>query len=325
MLHILKHAGAPPKALKLVPEIVDTCKICRMWKRPTPKAVTNTRLSTSFNDTVQWDILFYRKHMISHLLDEAVRWSAGSVLANKDAPALIKAITSDWFRIRSPMRVLIADGEKGLASEEVAQWLDRWKVELKAKAPGEHAQMVERHHELLRQLLHRVEAQLGDEGIAMPIEVIVGECLLAKNVMTTIAGHSPYRAVYGRGPPMLAESEPTSETQLDGASGGVPGYSRHTMRLREVAMQAMVQASAQQRIERALNSKTRLATEQLQLEQGDLVDFYRKPGTKDESGWRGPATVIKSEGSLTTVRWQSQNINVRTQDLRTTLVHLVTL
>ena len=138
------------------------------------------------------------------------------MLANIDAPALIKAITSDWFRIHSPMRVLIAEGEKGLASEEVAQWPDRWKVELKAKAPGEHAQMVERHHELLRQLLHRVEAQLGDEGIAMPIEVIIGECLLAKNVMTTIAGHSPYRAVFGRDPPMLAEFE------LPGAVSGKP-------------------------------------------------------------------------------------------------------
>ena len=77
MQHILKHAGAPKQALDLVQEIVDTCKICRLWKRPTPKAATSTRLATSFNDTVQWDIPFYKQYMISHLLDEAVRWSAG--------------------------------------------------------------------------------------------------------------------------------------------------------------------------------------------------------------------------------------------------------
>ena len=139
MREILKHAGAPKQATDLVQEIVDTCKICRMWKRPTPKAATSTRLATCFNDTVQWDILFYRQHMISHLLDEAVRWSAGSVLAHKDAPSLIKAIAQDWIRTHGPMKVLIADGEKGLASEEVSQWLDRWGVQLKAKAPGEHA------------------------------------------------------------------------------------------------------------------------------------------------------------------------------------------
>ena len=61
------------------------------------------------------------------------------------------------------------------------------------------------------------------------------------------------------------------------------------MRLREVAMQSMVQASAQQRLERALKSKTRVATEQLDLQPGDLADFGRKPGTKDESGWMGPS------------------------------------
>ena len=143
--------------------------------------------------------------------------------------------------------------------------------------------MVQRHHELLRQLLHRVEAQLDDEGIAVPFEVMVCECLLAKNVMLTLSGHTPYRAIYGRDPPMLAEF------------GGIPRYSRHTIRLREVAMQAMAQASAQQRLERALRSKTRIATEQLRLETGDLVDFWRKPGTKDESGWRGPATVVNAD------------------------------
>ena len=193
-----------------------------MWKRPTPKAATSTRLATCFNDTVQWDILFYRQHMISHLLDEAVRWSAGSVLAHKDAPSLIKAIAQDWIRTNGPMKVLIADGEKCLASEEVSQCLDRWQVQLKVKAPGEHAQMVERHHELLRQILHHTEAQLGEEGISVPLEVIVAECLLAKNVMTTVGGHTPYRAVYGRDPPMLAEFEPTSETQLEDTAGGIP-------------------------------------------------------------------------------------------------------
>ena len=63
------------------------------------------------------------------------------------------------------MRILITDRESGLISEEVGQWLDRWQVDLKTKALGEHATMVERHHELLRRLIHRVESQLNDEGI----------------------------------------------------------------------------------------------------------------------------------------------------------------
>ena len=94
---------------------------------------------------------------------------------------------------------------------------------------------------------------------------------------------------YGRDPPVLAEFEPTSETQLDDTAGGIPGCSRPTMRLREVVMRSMTQASAQQRWERALKSKTRMAIEQLELQPGDLIDFWRKPSTKDESGWKGPS------------------------------------
>ena len=94
----------------------------------------------------------------------------------------------------------------------------------------------------------------------------------------------------------------------------------------------MVQDTAQQRIERALESKTRVAEEQLALEQGDLVDFWRKPATKDESGWRGPARVIEPLGRnsdattpAATVRWQGRDLQVRTQDIRRALVYCVML
>ena len=65
----------------------------------------------------------------------------------------------------------------------------------------------------------------------------------------------------------------------------------------------MIQDAAQLRLERALASKTRLAAEQLELSQGDLVDFYRPPATKDESGWRGPATVVEAPGPPIVICW----------------------
>ena len=168
LIEILRLAGAPHSALKLVKEIVDTCRICRMWARPTPKSLTSVRLATDFNQVVQWDILFHRKLMVSQLLDEAIRWTAGSVLKGKSAEYLIAAIMTHWVRHFGSMKVSVADGEKGLASEEVAQFLDRALIQLKTKAPGEHAQMVERHHEPLRRLLLRVEAQLHSEGPSVP-------------------------------------------------------------------------------------------------------------------------------------------------------------
>ena len=70
---LLRAAGAPEEALKLIKSVVDTCRVCRCWARPTPKAVAPTRLATDMNQTLQWDILFYKDKMISHVIDEATR------------------------------------------------------------------------------------------------------------------------------------------------------------------------------------------------------------------------------------------------------------
>eukprot|EP00974_Lingulodinium_polyedra_P008335 795162-Lingulodinium_polyedra.AAC.1 len=54
----------------------------------------------------------------------------------------------------------------------------------------------------------------------------------------------------------------------------------------------MVDLTARQRVERAARAKTRRATESLELQPGDHVEFHRLPVSKDDSGWRGPASVI---------------------------------
>ena len=78
---LLKRAGAPTPAIALVGEIVETCRACRLWTRPGPRSITSsTRLASMFNEVVQWDILFHRDVLISHLLDEAIRYGVASVL-----------------------------------------------------------------------------------------------------------------------------------------------------------------------------------------------------------------------------------------------------
>ena len=77
---ILRQAGAPSRAIKLCKEIVETCRSCRMWARPGPRSITTSlRLAQAFNEIVQWDILFHRDIMISHLIDEAIRWTGRAV------------------------------------------------------------------------------------------------------------------------------------------------------------------------------------------------------------------------------------------------------
>ncbi|CAK0897272.1 unnamed protein product [Prorocentrum cordatum] len=315
-------AGALASTLALVKEICDTCRVCRMWTRPGPKSMTVSRLATGFNEMVQWDILYIGDQMVAHMIDEATRWTVLNILDRKAAITIIAGITNGWIRPRGPMKLLIADVEGGLHGEEAYQWLDRWDIEIKAKEEGSHAQLVERHHDLARKIIHRVRSQLEQEGIAMPLEIVIAECALIKNLLITVAGFSPYQAVYGRLPPLLAEFEPVSHCQIDDQSAGIPGISRHRHRLREVAMQAMVEMTAKDRLRRALRSKTRAPHETVSLAVGDQVDFHRPPSTKEESGWRGPATLLQV-GPPVLVRWQGRVFQVRPQDLRRSLVYIV--
>lgn len=120
------------------------------------------------------------------------------------------------------------------------------------------------------------------------------------------------------------EFEPKSECQLDDASAGIPGVSRFHHRLREIAVQSMIELTAQQRLNRALKSHMRRPLEALQLQSGDEVDFYRPPATKDESGWRGRATVVEI-GPPVVIKWQDRRSACRTQDIRRALVYLAFL
>ena len=89
LVEILRLAGAPRSALVLVKDIVDTCRICRSWRRPSAKSMTTCRMATDFNRMVQWGILFHRKVMLSHLLDEAVRLTVASAMAGKTPVSII--------------------------------------------------------------------------------------------------------------------------------------------------------------------------------------------------------------------------------------------
>eukprot|EP00974_Lingulodinium_polyedra_P052634 5063475-Lingulodinium_polyedra.AAC.1 len=74
MARILSVVGVPPATLQLVPQIVETCRACRMCPKPGPKAIVTVTLSVRFNERVQCDLLFYAQYIVFNMFDEAMRW-----------------------------------------------------------------------------------------------------------------------------------------------------------------------------------------------------------------------------------------------------------
>eukprot|EP00959_Pyramimonas_sp_CCMP1952_P310054 6488549-Pyramimonas_sp.AAC.1 len=64
----------------------------------------------------------------------------------------------------------------------------------------------------------------------------------------------------------------------------------------------MARAIVEDRIARANRTRAQQHGPQNQLKVGDSVDIYRAPERKDQSGWRGPAELVKiSEGTAIVV------------------------
>ena len=215
MQRLLSLVGIPNSAMKLIPEIVDTCRICRTWVRTAPTVRTTVRLSTRFNQAVQGDLMFYadetgqtpQDYIILHLIDEYIRWTVAEEVSGKDVATLLEAITCRWIRPFGAPEMMIWDGETSLSSDEAKVWADRWNIELIIRPKDKKAWIAERHHEILRQQLHKTQSQLAADGIKLPFKSMLAECELAKNALLSTGQGTPYVSLYGRVPRLLPQLE----------------------------------------------------------------------------------------------------------------------
>eukprot|EP00975_Prorocentrum_lima_P049807 10421944-Prorocentrum_lima.AAC.1 len=60
---ILAVAGTPQSVFKIIPQIIDTCHVCRQFKLPSPSSAAISRLTTSSKHIAQHDLLFVDSHV----------------------------------------------------------------------------------------------------------------------------------------------------------------------------------------------------------------------------------------------------------------------
>ena len=150
MKELLQHAGAPSSVMGLIEDTVDTCRICRNWTRPGPKSITSSRLSTRFNETVQVDLLFHKKFVMLHLIDECTRWTVAVLIPNQEQSTVMEAMKKHWFKLYGYPESIISDQEGAIKDHETGAHLESHSCKLLLRAKGQRANLVERHHELLR-------------------------------------------------------------------------------------------------------------------------------------------------------------------------------
>ena len=122
---------------------------------------------------------------------------------------------------------------------------------MKTKAPGQHAQVVERRGAILRHSMHCVEEQLTKEGVTITFKQLLAESVFSGNALITHNGASPYNARMGTQPAMLPELAALPDTTTTGPA-------RFAHRIREVSLQKIIESTALGRINRAMRIHTTL-------------------------------------------------------------------
>ena len=139
MTKTLRSAGVAESHLRLIPSIVDTCRVCREWQRPKPHSVPNVAVPQLFNEQVEVDLLFYEKRIILHMIDRTTRWHAAVEVTDKKGPTLRAAIEDCWIRTHGPMKELIVDGELALADDESLVYFNIRGIQRCVRAPDQRA------------------------------------------------------------------------------------------------------------------------------------------------------------------------------------------
>ena len=273
---------------------------------------------------MQFDLLFIGSHIVGVLIDEATRWTVAEEIPNRETETLLRFIIDRWIRIFGPITTLLSDQEGGLTGEQASVWYERHSIAPRYNPKGSHAAIIERHHQMIRDTVHKVQTQAELEKLELPFGDVLSESIFSKNSLMNIAGFSPYQSLFGRFPACLVDLETAGQSAIDDGKGGVAGASRHAIRVREIALQAMLASHAQSRLQLAESHNSRLAGELLQLQAGDAVDVFRSPAQKDLSGWRGPCEVISTRNitnGVIDIRWGGRTLTARVQDIRRASVY----
>ena len=102
MHRVLERCGVSEAVLKLLPEIVQKCKVCREWARPGPSNASNLEVADTFNKQVEADLLLVHKFIIFHTIDRCTRWHAGQTIDSKAEEDCMAAVDKIWIAIHGP-------------------------------------------------------------------------------------------------------------------------------------------------------------------------------------------------------------------------------
>jgi len=304
MLVALQKRGARPEGLERVKQF--RCSICEESRKLNHKHVASLeplppKFATLCADGGHW------VHPGSHdeyeflmLIDEGSRFRVGKVMKKgkhqtMSAPQFLEFLREGWIQYFGRPTTLRLDPAGAFRSHELINFCDENQIFLDV-IPGEaHWKIgtVEQAIKGVKEVMTKLALQNPD----LPVEGLLSESVRTFNHRELIRGFSPAQHVLGQAPDETGRFINTLAGQPHEALVENPSVEfEKGVHLRSQAEQALSQWQAQQRVTRAMQSRSQ---RNYNYHPGDLVYFWRKQVKSRLAGkngmFLGPARILAVE------------------------------
>lgn len=270
------------EVLKLVDQVSENCRTCKIYKKAPPRPVVGMPLSSDFNHTVAMDLITFDEKWVLHLIDTFARYSQGEVVKSKDKDVIADALLKAWVSHFGQPQRFLADNGGEFSNKVYAELCERFNIEMAqtaAESPFSNG-LCERHNGVLKlSILKTIE------DTHCSLQTALCWAVAAKNSLHGHNGYTPNQLVFGKNTnypsvltnklPALNATEASSKTVSDNLSA------LHSAR------KEFIKAECSEKIKRALSHNVRTASN-AQFQNGEKV-YYKRNMNKE---WFGPGVVI---------------------------------
>ena len=240
------------------------------------------------------DPLSKKTVIIAHFIDLATRLSAASVITSKDPKSIIDALVKSWLNVFGAPAKVFTDNGGEFANEKLIELMEQLGIQFKATAAEASFSngINERHHAIIKSILDKIRS----DHVSTPVDIILSYAVFAKNCLIDNLGYSAHQ----RSPniPTIMSNNPcVTDNKIESEL-----VNNHINMLHKTR-QAYISAESSDRIKRALNSK--IFVSESPFYYGERVYYWKESINKTSNGWKGPGTIIGTEGKVVIIRQES--------------------
>lgn len=308
LIRLIRESGNSSKRLEgEVERVSKGCEVCARHRKAKPRPVVCMPLASKFNDVIAMDLKAWGNRYFMVVVDLATRYCVATVVGNKNANTIVKALFLSWVVIFGAPNKILSDNGGEFNNSDMHKFGEAFNVKIMttaAESPWSNG-VCERLNGVLGDMVRKVIADCGCD-----VEVALAWAVSARNALSNNLGFSPNQLVFGHNPgaPNVFENglpglEPVTSSEMV----------RSNLNALHAARQAFVKLESNERLSRALRHNVR-SNDVYDVQGGEEVYYKRN----DSNVWRGPGTVIGRDGKTVMVKHGGQY--VRAHECRLTHV-----